>query len=142
MLKPWSRLSHLAVSDVSRDDAAHNDAQLSNCASSDTITVLAEINTAPITGCSTKAMSASSMQAMLPMHRQRVGNMISQMSAEMRQMNMPADTAWNATLDSVREDLVAMPEMSGQQLRDMMPEHHTRLMRLMQMHRDMMSRMQ
>ena len=49
------------------------------------------------------------MQAMLPMHRQRVGNMISQMSAEMRQKNMPADTAWNATLDSVRQDLVAMP---------------------------------
>jgi hypothetical protein len=87
-------------------------------------------------------MSASSMQAMLPMHRQMVGNVLSQMNAEMRQMNMPADTAWNATLDSVRQDLTGMPEMSGQQLRDMMPAHHARLTRLMQMHRDMMSRMQ
>jgi hypothetical protein len=66
--------------------------------------------------------------------------MISRMGAAMRQMNMPADTAWNATLDSVRQDRTGMPEMSGPQLRDMMPDHHARLMRLLQMHRDMMSR--
>ena len=84
-------------------------------------------------------MSASNVQAMLPMHRQMVGNMISQMTTEMRQMSMPADTAWNATLDSVRQDIIGMPEMSGEQLREMMADHHARLMRLMQMHRDMMS---
>src|SRR5688500_19157274 len=51
-----------------------------------------------------------SMKAMLPMHRQMVANMIAQLDREMRDMNMTGDAAWNATLDSLRQDLRVMPE--------------------------------
>lgn len=84
---------------------------------------------------------AEQLTAMLPAHRQMVANMLSRMNQEMRSMNMAADQAWTATVDSLRQDLVRMPEMSGTELRGMMPAHHARMMRLMQMHRDMMARM-
>lgn len=86
-------------------------------------------------------MSADHMKAMLPMHRQMVANMLSRMNQDMRSMNMPGDQAWNATADSLRQDLTRMPELSGQELKAMMPAHHARMTRLMQMHRDMMGRM-
>jgi hypothetical protein len=86
-------------------------------------------------------MSADQMKAMLPMHRQMAANMLSRMNQDMRSMNMPGDQAWNATVDSLRQDLTLMPELSGQALKAMMPAHHARMTRLMQMHRDMMGRM-
>jgi hypothetical protein len=86
-------------------------------------------------------MSAEQMKAMLPMHRQMAGNTLSRMNQDMRSMNMPGDQAWNATADSLRHDLTRMPELSGQELKAMMPAHHARMTRLMQMHRDMMGRM-
>ncbi len=84
---------------------------------------------------------ADSMQAMLPMHRQMVANMISQFGREMREMNMTADAAWLATIDSLRQDNIRMPEMSASELRAFMPEHGARVMRLMDMHRSMMANM-
>ena len=82
-------------------------------------------------------MPGNRIQEMLPMHRQMAANMLSQMSSEMRSMNMAANAAWTATADSLRQDLIRMPEMSAQELKAMMPAHHGRMMRLMQMHRDM-----
>jgi hypothetical protein len=86
-------------------------------------------------------MSADQMKAMLPMHRQMVANMLSRMNQEMRSMNMQGDRAWTATADSLRQDLLRMPELSGQELKTMMPAHQARVTRLMKMHRDMMGRM-
>ena len=85
--------------------------------------------------------SADSMKAMLSMHRQMVANMISQMNGEMRQMNMTGDASWTATVDSLRQDLIRMPEMSAEELRRFMPAHHSRMMRLMELHRSMMASM-
>jgi hypothetical protein len=85
--------------------------------------------------------SGEHMKNMLPMHRQMVANLLSQMSSEMRSMNMSADAAWTATADSVRQDLVRMPEMSAQELKTAMPAHHARVIRLMDMHRRMMGAM-
>lgn len=85
--------------------------------------------------------SAANVQAMLPMHRQMAGNMIAQMNSEMRGMNMPADASWSALMDSVRQDLIRMPEMNAQQLKAFMPEHHGRLTRLIDGHRAMMKAM-
>ena len=82
--------------------------------------------------------SPEQMKAMLPMHRQMAANMLAQMNTQMRTMNMPANAAWTATIDSVRQDLVRLPEQSAQQLKDAMPAHHARMMRLMQMHGGMM----
>lgn len=86
-------------------------------------------------------MSADQIKAMLPMHRQMAANMLSRMNADMRSMNMTADAAWNATADSLRQDLARMPDLSAQELKAMMPAHRARMTRLMQMHRDMMGRM-
>lgn len=82
------------------------------------------------------------MKAMLPAHRQMAANMLSQMGSEMRSMNMATDAAWSALVDSVRQDLTRQPDLSAQQLRDVVPGHHARLTRLMQMHGDMMKRME
>lgn len=81
---------------------------------------------------------AASLQAMLPMHRQMVANMLSQMSSDMRSMNMTGDAKWTALADSVRQDLVRLPEMSAQQLKQNLPAHQGRVTRLMQSHMAMM----
>ena len=85
--------------------------------------------------------SPEQMKAMMPMHRQAAANMLAQMNAQMRSMNMSADVTWTATVDSVRQDLVRLPEQSSQQLKDALPAHHARMMRLMQMHGAMMKGM-
>ena len=80
-----------------------------------------------------------SLKAMLPVHRQMAANMLAEMNREMRQMNMPADPAWTATVDSLRQDLVRLPEMDVAELQSAMPGHEARLDRLMEMHQAMMS---
>jgi hypothetical protein len=82
-----------------------------------------------------------SIKAMLPMHRQMVANMIAQLDREMRDMNMTGDAAWNATLDSLRQDLRVMPDLSANALRDLMPAHSSRVRRVIDMHRSMMANM-
>ena len=84
---------------------------------------------------------ADSMQSMLPMHRQMTANMLSEMNKQMRDMKMTDNKEWPATVDSVRQDLVRMPDMSGRELRTFMSAHHERLRRLMALHRDMMKKM-
>lgn len=84
------------------------------------------------------AASAASLQTMLPMHRQMVANMLSQMSSDMRSMNMTGDAKWTALADSVRQDLVRLPEMTAQQLKQNLTAHHGRVTRLMQSHMAMM----
>ena len=86
-------------------------------------------------------MSAGRMKEMLPAHRQQMANMLSQMNQEMRSMNMATDASWNATADSLRQDLTRMPDLTAEELKALMPAHRARMMRLMQMHRDMMRKM-
>ena len=88
------------------------------------------------------AMRGDSMHAMLATHRQMMANMIAQMNREMRDMNMRGDAAWTATMDSLRADLATMADIDPAELRAIMPGHHRRAMRLMDMHRDMMAEMQ
>ncbi len=86
--------------------------------------------------------SGDSLETMLPAHRQMVGNMLAQMNQQMRSMNMTADPQWMALVDSLRQDLVRMPEMSPTLLQNLMPAHRARVTRLMQMHRSMMGSVQ
>ena len=82
-------------------------------------------------------------RAMLPQHRQMVANMVSQYNREMRDMMpMEDDSEWNQTIENLRQDLRQMPEMAPQELESFMPEHRQRLMRLMEMHQEMMQSMQ
>jgi hypothetical protein len=85
--------------------------------------------------------SGDSLKAMVPAHRQMLGNMLSEMNQQMRQMNMASDATWTALADSVRQDLVRLPELAAAELRTFMPEHRGRVMRLMDMHRSMMGGM-
>lgn len=86
-------------------------------------------------------MTGEQMKSTLPAHRQMVANMLSQMNQEMRSMNMSGDPQWTATADSIRQDLIHMPEMSPQELKRVMPAHHARITRLMEMHRKMTQKM-
>lgn len=83
-------------------------------------------------------LPADSLPAVLPVHRQMVANMLAQMNREMAGMNMASDATWNATVDSIRGDLTAMPTMSASGLADLMPAHVGRVQRLMTMHSAMM----
>jgi hypothetical protein len=85
--------------------------------------------------------NADSLSSMMPMHRQMTANMISDFNRQMREMNMQADAAWTAIMDSVRQDLTRLPEVSAQELRTLMPAHRGRVMRLIEMHENMMKRM-
>lgn len=82
-----------------------------------------------------------SLMRMAQMHRQMGANMIARFSREMSQMNMPDDPKWRATLDSVRQDLPRMPELSAEEMGRTIPAHHARMTRLMEMHRSMMASM-
>jgi len=88
-----------------------------------------------------QGMSGDSMIGMLPAYRQMAANMLAQMNREMRDMNMTADEGWNATVDSLRDDLTRMPEMGGTELQQLLPAHHRRMTRLMELHRTMMTNM-
>jgi len=88
-----------------------------------------------------RGMSGDSMPAMLPEHRQMVGNMLAQMNADMRSMNMSGDPAWNALVDSVRADVIALPEMGATELQAAMPAHLDRVTRLLESHQAMMRAM-
>ena len=85
-------------------------------------------------------MRIDQMRAMMPMHRQMATNMLSRMDEDMRSRNVTATPAWTATVDSLRQDLARMPQMSGPELRTLMTAHHARMTRLMQMHRDVMGK--
>lgn len=79
-----------------------------------------------------------SLKGMLPMHRQMLVNMLAEMSAQMRNMNMTGDKQWIALSDSIRQDLVQMRTLSVRDLGQFMPAHGSRVMRLMNMHQSMM----
>lgn len=86
----------------------------------------------------TGGMSGEQMRAMLPTHRRMVANMLSRMNGEMRQMNMAADAGWTATVDSLRQDLVRLPDLGAAELKTAMPAHMQRVARLGEMHQQMM----
>ncbi len=86
-------------------------------------------------------MRPDSMLATLPTHRQMVANMIAGFNKDMRDMNMTSDNAWNSTVDSLRQDLTRMTEMSASELQQFMSAHAARVSRLMGSHQAMMKDM-
>lgn len=86
--------------------------------------------------------SGAELQRMLPEHRQMVANMVAQYSREMREMMpMGEDSEWNQTLEALRQDLRQLPEMSAEDLEAFLPEHQSRIDRLIEMRREMMANM-
>lgn len=83
-------------------------------------------------------MPASMDAAMLAKHDEMASRMLDAMGSDMRMMAMQADSAWTALADSVRQDLAALPTLSGRALGTRMQAHQGRLRRLMDMHAAMM----
>jgi hypothetical protein len=88
-----------------------------------------------------KGVLPDSLRALLPGHRQATANLIAAFGKEMRDMNMAADAAWTATVDSLRNDLRTMPDLDAASLQSLMPRHEARVTRLIQMHETMMKNM-
>ena len=88
-----------------------------------------------------EGMDAGRLAAGLPEHRQLVANLVAQTNREMREMGMAGDAAWTATVDSLRQDLVRLPELGRGELTAVMPAHRGRVERLIAMHRQMLARM-
>jgi hypothetical protein len=86
-------------------------------------------------------LPVDSLMATLPTHRQMVANMLAEMNREMREMSMGADSAWTATVDSLRADLVRMPQVRAEEVSTFMSTHRERVTRLMSMHATMMGGM-
>jgi hypothetical protein len=86
-------------------------------------------------------VNTNRIQAMIPVHRQMVANMLSQMNADMRRGNMTGDASWTATADSIRLDLMRLPEMTAAEIERMMPGHHARVKRMLDAHQRMMGMM-
>lgn len=86
----------------------------------------------------TEGVGADSMRTMMATHRQMVANMISQMNREMRDMNLAGDASWTTMMDSVRQDLMRLPDLQAAELGNFMPAHRTRVTRLIDAHRAMM----
>lgn len=85
-----------------------------------------------------ETMSGNQLKAMVPMHRQMAANMLSSFDDAMQRMNMTPDASWTALRDSIRQDLIHMPDLTAVELKAAMPAHEGRLTRLMKMHSDMM----
>ena len=85
----------------------------------------------------TSVTDAHSTGRTLPRYRRMVSSMLAQMTTEMHTMNVPADVAWTATMDSLQQDLMQLPEMTRSELRQAMPAHRARVSRLMAMYREM-----
>jgi len=77
--------------------------------------------------------TAPTIQAMLPTHTTMASQMISRFNDEMQRMNKAAVPEWKTLVDSLRQDLLRMPEMNTTELKTFMPTHTARLTHLMKL---------
>ena len=76
------------------------------------------------------AMNAQELSAILPAHGRMVTSLLPRRTHESPTGADPGNDALKATLDSVRADLVRLPAMTAQQLRQAMPAHLARVQRI------------
>ena len=86
-------------------------------------------------------MSPEQMTGMMAAHDRMMSQMMDQMGADMRRMNMSADAKWSALTDSVKADLADLPGLQGNELSTRMKAHAVRVQRLMAMHEGMLKGM-
>lgn len=88
-----------------------------------------------------RGLSAGAMVKMLPIHRRMVADLLAQMTTDMYSTHMPADVAWTATMDSLQQDLIQLPELTKPELEQAMAAHRARLSRIITMHKEMIEKM-
>jgi hypothetical protein len=79
-----------------------------------------------------------SLEIVVAKHRAMAAALLSEMNREMAAMQMQGDARWSAIADSVRQDLILLPETKAAALRALVDAHKTRMLRMMQMHEEMM----
>jgi len=79
---------------------------------------------------SMSSASGDAQRHMLPAHEQLVSEFLTRNDAKMRAMHVKIDPDWLTVIDSVRNDLARMPNMSSKQLHAFFPEHARRVMRI------------
>ncbi|HEY7894030.1 MAG TPA: hypothetical protein VIC24_03950 [Gemmatimonadaceae bacterium] len=79
---------------------------------------------------SMSAANGDAQRHMLPAHETLVSEFLSRNDAKMRAMHVKIDPDWLTVIDSVRNDLARMPNMSSTQLHAFFPEHARRVMRI------------
>lgn len=84
------------------------------------------------------AMAPAQMTTMMPAHLALASQMMDAMGADMRGRNITVDARWPALADSVRQDLTALPGLSGGALQARMQDHIGRMRRMMTLHEGMM----
>ncbi len=77
-----------------------------------------------------------SLTNMMRTYRPMADSLLTQFNHDMQQMNIASDVQWTALSDSVRQDLMQMPQMSTAAWQ----QHTGRMRSLMQMHGQMMQR--
>lgn len=79
---------------------------------------------------SMSAADGDAQRHMLSAHEELVSEFLTRNDAKMRAMHVKIDPDWLAIIDSVRDDLARMPNMSSKQLHAFFPEHARRVMRI------------
>ena len=79
---------------------------------------------------SMSAANGDAQRHMLPAHEELVSDFLTRNDAKMRSMHVKIDPDWLKVIDSVRNDLARMPNMSSKQLHAFFPEHARRVMRI------------
>jgi hypothetical protein len=82
--------------------------------------------------------TGDSLRRLMPMHRQMTANMLQEMDTDMRRMRMAGDSGWSALMDSIRQDLTRLPDVTQAELPGFMDRHRERVARLMDQHSAMM----
>lgn len=83
-------------------------------------------------------MQPEQMAALMAAHQDLSSRMMDAMGGDMRGMSMMPDSAWTALGDSLRQDLAALPSLSGNPLKTRMDAHIGRMRRMLAMHESMM----
>lgn len=76
------------------------------------------------------AASAADQKRLLPAHISAVNDMLDRFETKVRAMHVKVDPDWVAVIDSVKNDVVRMPNMTTEQLHEFLPEHDLRVMRI------------
>ena len=79
---------------------------------------------------SMSAADGDAQRHMLSAHEELVSEFLTRNDAKMRAMHVKIDPDWLTVIDSVRNDLARMPNMSSTQLHAFFPEHARRVMRI------------
>ena len=84
------------------------------------------------------ALTPEEIQARMTAHQDLAARMMDAMGADMRGMGMAPDSAWTALGDSLRQDLAALPGLTGGALTDRVRAHGARMRRILALHEGMM----